>query len=589
MERKHVLLQGFGSFPLNFKALIERARAAGDDDIEWSIICTTGNYVNEFQNLLGKDAVLYLHSDIKNHLKRPDLLHHLSTYCGNIYQNIESEKVHTKHKKAIRQLRSAAAIYLSMKEFIQKRSPSHFLFAQIEGMDGMTLISLAQELGIPALVPTHARHLGETFFSPDHLETMPRSRPITDVHREKAAQFLRRFRTDETRAGEVASQIINAPQESYSFVHPPLLTRVLGVLRRFIYEPEMREPDILRVSLFQNYPAIANLFWKTRGILNKSVYDISSLNELPKRFAYYPLQYSPESSINTPAPYFIDQLRAIDAIRFSLPSDFQLVVKEHPACINQRPLGFLRSLQKKAGVILARYDMPSNKIVDRAAITFSVSGTAALEAYLKAKPSLTLGNAFFTAFLGGATGIDSLRQRIRAALTHQPTDDEIIESVARVYAVSAPFVMGTPFDRHSSFTKYSLNKTNIDCFYKHLRAEISRRSDRSVAEPVETGQFRNSPLNNCLRQKEMPFGTLDYDEGVTMSGEENAFIRRYATDLGNLIQDQGPSATEVRELISVMFGDLDDTTLEEAGVSVIHRRLIAEAKDRHYGPNLANE
>jgi hypothetical protein len=472
MKKKHVLLQGFGSFPLNFKALIEHARATGDASIEWSIVCTTGHYVETFEKLLGKEAVLYLHSDIKNYLGAPGLLDRLSDHSGNIYRNIESEKRFTKHKKSMRQLRSAAAMYLSMKTFMQNRRPTHILFGQIEGMDGMTLISLGRELGIPALVPTHTRHLGETFFSPDHLETLPPDIVANDTHRARAAAFLQKFRNGETSASSVPPEITQGPGETHPFIQPPFFRRAIGVLRRLINEPEMREPDVFRASLFINFPALANLFWKTRGAINKRIYDISTLDQLPKYFAYYPLQYSPESSINTPDPYFVDQLRAIDAIRFALPSDMMLVVKEHPTCVELRPLGFLNALQKKAGVVLARYDMPSGRIIDRADITFSVSGTAALEAFLKGKPSLTLGHGFFSAFLGGATGVDSLPRRIQEALDNPPPDQKIIDSIACVYAASAPFVLGSPFDGGSPFSKYALGNANIDYFYRHLRREI---------------------------------------------------------------------------------------------------------------------
>jgi len=472
MKKKHILLHGFGSFPLNFKALIEYARESGDDSIEWSIACTTGHYVETYKKLLGKEAVLYLHADMKNYLHAPDLLENLSNYSGNIYRNIESEKRCTKHKKSMRQLRTAAAMYLSTKAFVKKRQPTHILFGNIEGLDGMTLISVGKELGIPALVPTHTRHLGETFFSPDHLETLPIDRAVTNAHREKAADFLQRYQNSETRAAALPVEIMQEPLETYSFNSPSFLQRSLGFIKRLIDEPEMREPDVFRASLFINFPALANLFWKTRGALNKRIYDISTIGQLPKRFAYYPLQYSPESSINTPAPYFVDQLRAIDAIRFALPSDMLLVVKEHPSCIGLRPLHFLKSLQKKAGVIIARYDIPSDLIQSKAAITLSVTGTSTLEAFLKGSPALTLGGTFFTDFFGGVAGTDSLSQRIQTALDKPASDEEILEALARIYAVSAPFVLGSPFDKDSPFQKYALNKINIENFYRHLIQEI---------------------------------------------------------------------------------------------------------------------
>jgi hypothetical protein len=470
--KKHILLHGFGSFPLNFKALIEHAHAVGDDSIEWSIVCTTGQHVRTFQNLLGSGAVHYLQKDMNHYLDLPDLLDRLSSYKGNIYRNIETEKRLTKKKKAMRQLKSAAAMYLSAKDFVQKRGPTHILFGQIEGMDGMTLLSVGKELGIPALVPIHTRHLAETFFAPDNLETLPSEQLVTSAHRAKAADFLRQFRRGETRAVMLPSEIAQAPDETWRFVHPSFFRRVLGVVRRMIDEPEMRELEVIRASIFLNLPRSAHIYRNVKGWVNRRIFDIDSVNQLPKRFAYYPMQYSPEASINTPAPYFIDQMRAIDAIRFALPSDMLLVVKEHPACLRVRWPGFLTFLRKKAGIVLARYDMRSEEIIERADITFSVSGTATLEAFLKGKASLTLGNSFFTEFLGGATGVDSLPQRVEKALARPPSDQEIEDAVARVFSVTAPFVVGNALDKGSPFSKFALNKANISNFYQHLQREI---------------------------------------------------------------------------------------------------------------------
>ncbi len=467
MAKKHILLHGFGSFPLVFAALIAHARAEGDDTVEWSIVCTTGHHVEMFRELLGNDAVHYLQKDMNNYRNDPDLLDRLSGYVGNIYRNIESEKRYTKHKRAAQQLQSAAAMYVSVKSFVQRRRPTHILFGQIEGMDGMTLLSVAQELGIPALVPSHTRHLGETFLSPDNVETMP-EREITPAHRAKAEDFLRRFRAGDTHA---AGEVAPGTEESWPCPRAPMWKRASDFARRLIDEPDMREPDVFRAMLFINMPYLAKAVWDTRGAINRRFYDITVPEELPLRYAFYPLQYSPESSINTPAPYFVDQMRAIDAIRFALPSDMMLVVKEHPACMRLRPTSFLRELRKKAGVVMARVDMKSSDIVERAAITFSVSGTAALEAYLHGRPSLTLGGNFFAPWLGGPAGVDNLAARVAAAVARRVTDAEIVENLARAYATSAPYVVACPLDGGSTAAPMALRRSNIDMFWRHLLRE----------------------------------------------------------------------------------------------------------------------
>ena len=122
-----------------------------------------------------------------------------------------------------------------------------------------------------------------------------------------------------------------------------------------------------------NFPLVRETIWWVRKKIAFHNFDISKLDQLPKKFIYYPIQYSPESSINTPSPFFIDQTRAIDAIRFSMPNDHALVLKEHPGVLEVRPLSFIRKL-KKSGVIIIKSDVDSNEIIKKAALTISVTG-----------------------------------------------------------------------------------------------------------------------------------------------------------------------------------------------------------------------
>ncbi|MEM7680217.1 MAG: hypothetical protein AAF182_04375, partial [Pseudomonadota bacterium] len=189
MAKTHIVLQGFGTFPVIFKALILEARAQ-HLDIEWSIVCTTGHFVEEFEDLLGKDAVLYLNKDMAKHLKRADILEGLSSYHGSMYWNIETEKRTTKNRKAMDQVHSAAALYHSIKAFLKHRQPTHALFAQMEGMDALTLLSTSKELGLKTLVPVNTRYMGETFYSDSSMFTLPEHAKSLPEYREKAEMFL---------------------------------------------------------------------------------------------------------------------------------------------------------------------------------------------------------------------------------------------------------------------------------------------------------------------------------------------------------------------------------------------------------------
>ncbi|MFW2569173.1 hypothetical protein ACN5PA_10870, partial [Aliarcobacter butzleri] len=81
-----------------------------------------------------------------------------------------------------------------------------------------------------------------------------------------------------------------------------------------------------------NLPIYRDSIWRIRKYFAKKQYNLDNFEDLPKRYIYYPLQYSPESSLNIPAPFYIDQMRIIDALRMNMPNDMKLVVKEHPSC-----------------------------------------------------------------------------------------------------------------------------------------------------------------------------------------------------------------------------------------------------------------
>src|SRR5262249_30836413 len=159
---------------------------------------------------------------------------------------------------------------------------------------------------------------------------------------------------------------------------PPLWKRTLRFALAAAERPDLFEPVIIRLSLMRNIAWIREPIRRQRAFRNAAQYNIKDVADLPKRFIYYPLHFTPEASINTPAPFYVDQLRAIDALRLAMPNGCILVTKEHPACLTIRRPGFLRKLSRLPGVRVANVAMSSLELVKRAALTATVTGTAAL-------------------------------------------------------------------------------------------------------------------------------------------------------------------------------------------------------------------
>ncbi len=436
-----IVLHGFGTYPFVFRHLVAAARKTAPQ-LEWAVILPNPHHRALMREVVDDNDILSLQDHLVRDIQPLRDASELSRYPGRIFANIEAEKYAFKHRPAWEQLARAAEIYRVYKEFLQRIKPTHILIPQIEGYEGRMLPHLADELGIDVMIPVLGRNLGGTFFSPDAEESLPRFASASPASVEAARKFVARFRSEGVPATGPART--SADDEILGSSGRSLPARTIEFVRRSVARPDLFEVEHLRTSILNNLPWFRDTMWRLNRKRGEREFDVAQLEDLPKHFIYYPLQVTPESSINTPAPYFVDQLRAIDAIRFAMPNDHLLLVKEHPSAILTRPPSFVQSLRKRAGVAVAHYRTDSRTLIERAALTVSITGTATLEAFLLGRPALTLGPSFVARYLGGICGLDELRSRIRQAADQLPSDNAVVQAVAEVFSVSYDFALRPP-------------------------------------------------------------------------------------------------------------------------------------------------
>lgn len=436
-----IVLHGFGTYPFVFRHLVAAARKTAPQ-LQWAVILPNPHHRALMREVVDDNDILSLQDHLARDIKPLHDANELSSYPGRIFANIEAEKYAFKHRPAWEQLARATEIYRVYKAFLQQAKPTHILIPQIEGYEGRMLPHLAEELGIDVMIPVLGRNLGGTFFSPDAEESLPPYIQASPAGIEAARNFIARFRSEGVLATGPART--NPDDEILGSAGRTLPARAIDFVRRSVARPDLFEVEHLRTSVLNNLPWFRDAMWRLNCKRGEKEFDIPHLEDLPRHFVYYPLQVTPELSINTPAPYFVDQLRAIDAIRFAMPNDHLLMVKEHPSAILTRSPSFVRSLRRRAGVVVAHYRTDSRALIERAALTISITGTATLEAFLLGRPSLTLGPSFVARYLGGVCGLDELRPRIHQAIDHLPPDKAVIQAVAEVFSVSYDFALRPP-------------------------------------------------------------------------------------------------------------------------------------------------
>ncbi|MDP2709096.1 MAG: hypothetical protein Q8O93_03560 [bacterium] len=117
--------------------------------------------------------------------------------------------------------------------------------------------------------------------------------------------------------------------------------------------------------------------------------------DFKENYGFYPLHYEPEVGVSLYAPNWTDQVNLVRQIAKSLPIDYRLYVKEHPAMVGYRPKAYYKELKKIPNIKLIEPNIPSYDLVKNADIVFVIASTAGWEAILLQKPLVTFGDVFY--------------------------------------------------------------------------------------------------------------------------------------------------------------------------------------------------
>lgn len=201
----------------------------------------------------------------------------------------------------------------------------------------------------------------------------------------------------------------------------------------------------------------ATIDYRPPRILFRDHYTHKKNKKFTDRFAYYPfekvkkcvylpLQVQPEATIDVMAPYFSNQLETARQAAMSLPDDYTLVVKEHPAMVGRRSRSYTEKLARTPNVKLIDYRIPTEEVIQRADILLSPNSTTTAEAAFYNKPVIQLGNLGTTLKLPNVfkhTDMTQLSNKIKEVLAinlHTPEYEWRLENfVAAVYDAGFDF------------------------------------------------------------------------------------------------------------------------------------------------------
>ena len=191
------------------------------------------------------------------------------------------------------------------------------------------------------------------------------------------------------------------------------------------------------------------------------------------RYVYFPLQFQPEASIDVAAPYFSNQIETARQIAMSLPDDYTLVVKEHPAMLGLRPPSYIEKVARTPNVKLIDFRISSDRVLEGADLVISPNSTTLAEAAFYWKPAIQLGNLGTTLKLPNVfkhTDMTTLAGRIKELIGIN-LKTEAYETKLENYVAAA---YDTGFDFNYVGVWERGEQENMELLWQHYQREIER-------------------------------------------------------------------------------------------------------------------
>ena len=172
-----------------------------------------------------------------------------------------------------------------------------------------------------------------------------------------------------------------------------------------------------RFKVFRYY---LNSFLKTKyrkSFIDKSLKKTLSI-DYP--FVYFPLHIGIERATLITAPFFVNQIEVIRTISKSIPINFKLYVKEHPAQVTRdwRSISYYKELMKIPNVEILHPDVSKKPIYEKCSLVITIAGSSGFEGLFYGKPAITFSTLNYSSlpFVFQVQHLDDLPSLILKAL-----------------------------------------------------------------------------------------------------------------------------------------------------------------------------
>jgi hypothetical protein len=297
----------------------------------------------------------------------------------------------------------------------------------------------AKKHNIPMIGITDSKVDGLVCFSHDYLDT---SGPLNDrFHELTDGAVSQKLDSAREYVDSNRKQLSVPPQMNFIDKSPSLkkeFRQMLGRIKREFRSQNRSElfgPTIDAPTL----RIIVRDFFKRRRYrseaFNRNYFEMKPGG----RYAFLPLHYQPEATIDVQSPRFNNQIEVARLIAMALPGEMTLLVKDHPAMVDNRSGKYLEKLERLPNVKLIHFDTPVSEILKNVEIVVAPAGTVLIEAAMLNIRCIQLGGLGTTLLLPNVsrhTDMSTLSEKIDSNL-NSPFDQPKYERQLENYVSAA--------------------------------------------------------------------------------------------------------------------------------------------------------
>lgn len=125
---------------------------------------------------------------------------------------------------------------------------------------------------------------------------------------------------------------------------------------------------------------------------------IRNISEIKSPFVFYAMQRQPEASVDVWAPFYSNQYEIIKNILRALPASHHFYIKLHPNAIGENTYGIIKKIKNIPGVKVLSPYIDSFKLLNKAELVATITGTIAYESFFFNTPALMFSELYFSEF-----------------------------------------------------------------------------------------------------------------------------------------------------------------------------------------------